>query len=481
MPLPSSGKITFKQIAEEYSDSPPHYMSEFYNGGSLVSDGQIPSSGRNSFSKFRGRSASAVTELTGTVATTSNSDTPTTTVSYFGTYVQAGGDGTTGSTTAIASPFSTSHATASGGGVTGGVVMNTTNGTNPNSSAGVLVPNSYYGAYAVQGSGDGIHLSEDGLVLLIYQKNFETSIGNQNQGGIHIYYRTANTTWTLQASYTGASGSDNFGEVSCMSGNGRNIMTRPDEASNTIFRNYTSTNGQTWVDRGTVSVAANYDTSDTMLMDETGESIVTFYESGGIVYMNAVRNSNPTGAPSISNAGNDLNITASTGITNEWEIYKTGYIKLGARGYADMSSDGLTLTISRVTQNKIWVFSRSSKTVAFSLLDTIDINSEHSGGSGVNFNFARCNSDGTYLMSTCDSYGDTDLEGFIVWKLDSQSSTYKQSHFINANTATSIASSILSFHSTNNFAMAVVGDRSATISGTANRGQSNVVFTGLDL
>ena len=63
MPLPSSGKITFKQIAEEYSDSPPHYMSEFYNGGSLVSDDQIPSSGLNSFSKFRGRSAASISGI----------------------------------------------------------------------------------------------------------------------------------------------------------------------------------------------------------------------------------------------------------------------------------------------------------------------------------------------------------------------------------------------------------------------------------
>lgn len=72
MPLPSSGKITFKQIAEEYSDSPPHYMSEFYNGGSLISDDQIPSSGRNSFSKFRGRSAASISGISFTPTDTIN-------------------------------------------------------------------------------------------------------------------------------------------------------------------------------------------------------------------------------------------------------------------------------------------------------------------------------------------------------------------------------------------------------------------------
>jgi len=72
MPLPSSGPITFKQIAEEYSDSPPHYMSEFYNGGSLVNDGQIPSSGLNSFSKFRGRSAASISGISFTPTDTIN-------------------------------------------------------------------------------------------------------------------------------------------------------------------------------------------------------------------------------------------------------------------------------------------------------------------------------------------------------------------------------------------------------------------------
>ena len=44
MALQSSGRINIKQIATEFSDTPPHKLSEFYNGGSAgVSSG--PSSG----------------------------------------------------------------------------------------------------------------------------------------------------------------------------------------------------------------------------------------------------------------------------------------------------------------------------------------------------------------------------------------------------------------------------------------------------
>lgn len=53
MPLQSSGRINLKQIATEFSDTSPHKLSEFYNGGSAgVSSASVPSSGAIFLSNF---------------------------------------------------------------------------------------------------------------------------------------------------------------------------------------------------------------------------------------------------------------------------------------------------------------------------------------------------------------------------------------------------------------------------------------------
>jgi len=63
MALQSSGRINLKQIATEYTDTAPHNMSEFYNGGSAgVSSNLIPSSGAIYFSDFYGATASTIVD-----------------------------------------------------------------------------------------------------------------------------------------------------------------------------------------------------------------------------------------------------------------------------------------------------------------------------------------------------------------------------------------------------------------------------------
>ena len=61
MALQSSGRINLKQIATEYTDTAPHNMSEFYNGGSAgVSSNLVPSSGAIYLSDFYGATASTI-------------------------------------------------------------------------------------------------------------------------------------------------------------------------------------------------------------------------------------------------------------------------------------------------------------------------------------------------------------------------------------------------------------------------------------
>ena len=67
MPTPSSGHIKLSQLGTEWSDTQPHHMREFYNGGSLVSDDGIPSSGHIKLSQFYGLSAASTGTLTSSV------------------------------------------------------------------------------------------------------------------------------------------------------------------------------------------------------------------------------------------------------------------------------------------------------------------------------------------------------------------------------------------------------------------------------
>ena len=63
MALQSSGRINLKQIATEYTDTAPHNMSEFYNGGSAgVSSNLVPSSGAIYLSDFYGATASTTVD-----------------------------------------------------------------------------------------------------------------------------------------------------------------------------------------------------------------------------------------------------------------------------------------------------------------------------------------------------------------------------------------------------------------------------------
>ena len=59
MALQSSGQISLKQIASEFSDGAPHKLTEFYKGGSLVSaspsaNAGIPTSGQITLTDFYG-------------------------------------------------------------------------------------------------------------------------------------------------------------------------------------------------------------------------------------------------------------------------------------------------------------------------------------------------------------------------------------------------------------------------------------------
>lgn len=60
MPLPSSGRISLKEICEEWGDTAPHYLSEMYG----IASG-VPASGNKiTFQHFRGKSAAAQVQLT---------------------------------------------------------------------------------------------------------------------------------------------------------------------------------------------------------------------------------------------------------------------------------------------------------------------------------------------------------------------------------------------------------------------------------
>ena len=59
MALQSSGQISLKQIASEFSDGAPHNLTEFYKGGSLVSaspsaNSGVPTSGQITLKDFYG-------------------------------------------------------------------------------------------------------------------------------------------------------------------------------------------------------------------------------------------------------------------------------------------------------------------------------------------------------------------------------------------------------------------------------------------
>ena len=73
MALTASGQLKLSQIATEFSDSPPHAMSEFYNAASGV-----PASGQLGIANFYGKAAAAAAQwLDDTISVTGSNTTTT--------------------------------------------------------------------------------------------------------------------------------------------------------------------------------------------------------------------------------------------------------------------------------------------------------------------------------------------------------------------------------------------------------------------
>lgn len=72
MTIVSSGNIKLSDLAAEWSDTQPYKLSEFYNGGSLVNNNAIPSTGHITLSDFYGTSAITTTLLASLAAVPTN-------------------------------------------------------------------------------------------------------------------------------------------------------------------------------------------------------------------------------------------------------------------------------------------------------------------------------------------------------------------------------------------------------------------------